>query len=244
MAQHPALLQSSKLEQRRIKERQRIKEANQQVQKEQFRAMVHAYRDRQQRSEEKMKNNAFRDDQVIAWKMGEEKRERWMPERRARALSESAFKKSVSNIVQERIAIEDEFADLRAEKRALLEQARVQRVQMQVERSRIRHQRAAELRPNNEDSIRLRREQKEAEKIEKMEFFRTLTGWDGQKLGRRTRSVTALWNEHKEARKKQQALSLASSSAVSMGDTTEQGSQTPSSSSEEWSFVPPTAFGL
>lgn len=208
-------LRSQRLGDFRAQERRQLSQASERARKENFQALAAFRTGHRQRAEEMTDGHAFHLNQVTEWDVAEDQRHRWLPALRARTQSESSFRVAVSGIFKDRVAVPDEFADLRAEKRDLLEQARQQRLQLLLERSRVKHERAAERRPNNGDTIRLRLEKKEADKLEKTEFHRKLTGWDGKKLSRRTKSVTTLWNEYKKAQTFSGVAATSSQATVS-----------------------------
>lgn len=188
--------------QRRAEQRRKLTEDSKQEDERYHKAVVAATRDRRQRWRGITKNNPMKQDLCVGLEQGEEQRDRWYPERRSQSLSDKQFQRRVTAVFVARAGIQDEMELLRKEKKALIEQERQTRAAMDLERTKMRLARAAQLRPNPRELTELRKEQRDEERYQKQEFFRKITGWDGRKVKARSKSVSELWSEHLEAQRR------------------------------------------
>lgn len=177
-----------------------LTEESQQEQQRYFDEYAEAHLDRKRRWEAKTAKNPMRQDLTNDWQRGESQRERWLPAVKSKSQGELNFRRSIMSTFHERIQVQDEMENLRKEKRALLDKEKQQRAQMEVERTRMKMVRAAQLRPAPKDDLKLLRELKDEERYQKQEFMRSLAGWDGRRLKARSKSVAELWQVHRDSR--------------------------------------------
>jgi len=201
-----------------MRERRALAEQAQQDRERQYNKQVAENQQRYQRWKAKTAANPMKQDQLLNFEKAESQRANVLPQMKC-SRSEQKFSDSIMAVFRERLQQEDELETLRAEKYSLLQQEREHRARMAKEWTEMKALRAsqlrASLRPGREE-LRRKLEMREEERYQKQEFMRALTGWNGVKSQRRSKSVTELWKEHQESRLQAASCSTLSGPAGSL----------------------------
>jgi len=194
----------------RINQRNILTESMQAEQQQYMQELTAALRGHKERSAQKLKDSPFISGQAVFDDFDRGERDRGRSEYHAETAALREFRTTMNGTFTQRVKIGDPFADLRKEKRQLLEQEKQLKVLMEAERTREKMEGAARRRPSQTEDILAGRRLREDEKMMKEEFYRSLTGWNGKKVLKRNKPVKELWNEHKAVLAYQQ-VSAASS---------------------------------
>jgi len=194
----------------RINQRNKLTGSMQAEQQQYMQELTVALRGHKGRSAEKLKDSPFIEGQAVFDDFDRGERDRGRSGYHAETVALREFRTTMNVTFIQRVKVGDPFADLRKEKRQLLEQEKELKVLMEVERTREKMEGAARRRPSQTEDILAGRRLREDEKMMKEEFYRSLTGWNGKKVLKRNKPVKELWNEHKAVLAYQQ-VSAASS---------------------------------
>jgi len=210
-----------------LKERRALAEHAQQDRERIQNNQVAENQQRNQRWQARTATNPMKQDQLAVAEKAESKRANLLPQVKA-SRSEQKFSDSIMAVFRDRVQQEDEMETLRAEKYRLLQQEKEHRARMAKEWTEMKALRAsqlrASLRPGREE-LRLKLEMREEERHQKQEFMRAMTGWNGVKLQRRSKSVTELWKEHQESRLQAVSCSTLSRPAGSLDSVSAKASE-------------------